>query len=118
MVPEPPAAPHTPSWGCPPWVAPSFPHAGISGKSQILFTVIFTARYLDLFTNSISLYNTCMKMICIVCSFTTTWLIYSKFKATYDGNHDTFRVFLVFLVNNTSLRWRASGPSWYTWSRW
>ncbi|KAB0398447.1 hypothetical protein E2I00_014835, partial [Balaenoptera physalus] len=65
--------------------------AGISGKSQVLFAVVFTARYLDLFTNYISLYNTCM-----------------KFKATYDGNHDTFRVeflvvptaILAFLVNH------------------
>ncbi|KAF3814791.1 hypothetical protein GH733_017067 [Mirounga leonina] len=60
--------------------------AGISGKSQVLFAVVFTARYLDLFTNYISL----------------------KFKATYDGNHDTFRVeflvvptaILAFLVNH------------------
>ncbi|KAL4831790.1 hypothetical protein H8958_015952 [Nasalis larvatus] len=36
--------------------------AGISGKSQVLFAVVFTARYLDLFTNYISLYNTCMKV--------------------------------------------------------
>ena len=35
---------------------------GISGKSQVLFAVVFTARYLDLFTNYISLYNTCMKV--------------------------------------------------------
>uniref|UniRef100_A0A0P6JEH4 ER lumen protein-retaining receptor n=4 Tax=Hystricomorpha TaxID=33550 RepID=A0A0P6JEH4_HETGA len=71
--------------------------AGISGKSQVLFAVVFTARYLDLFTNYISLYNTCMKVVYIACSFTTVWMIYSKFKATYDGNHDTFRVeFLVF----------------------
>ncbi|KAF6288275.1 ER lumen protein-retaining receptor 1 [Daubentonia madagascariensis] len=37
--------------------------AGISGKSQVLFAVVFTARYLDLFTNYISLYNTCMKIL-------------------------------------------------------
>uniref|UniRef100_A0A8C8JLG5 ER lumen protein-retaining receptor n=1 Tax=Oncorhynchus tshawytscha TaxID=74940 RepID=A0A8C8JLG5_ONCTS len=63
--------------------------AGISGKSQILFALVFTSRYLDLLTSFISLYNTTMK-------------------ATYDGNHDTFRVeFLVvpvgglaFLVNH------------------
>ncbi|XP_076398777.1 ER lumen protein-retaining receptor 1 isoform X1 [Peromyscus maniculatus bairdii] len=81
---------------------------GISGKSQVLFAVVFTARYLDLFTNYISLYNTCMKVVYIACSFTTVWMIYSKFKATYDGNHDTFRVeflvvptaILAFLVNH------------------
>ncbi|KAG8521392.1 ER lumen protein-retaining receptor 1 [Galemys pyrenaicus] len=86
----------------------SFWTIGISGKSQVLFAVVFTARYLDLFTNYISLYNTCMKVVYIACSFTTVWMIYSKFKATYDGNHDTFRVeflvvptaILAFLVNH------------------
>lgn len=40
----------------------SFHHAGISGKSQILFALVFTTRYLDLFTNFISVYNTVMKV--------------------------------------------------------
>ncbi|EMP25554.1 ER lumen protein retaining receptor 1 [Chelonia mydas] len=48
------------------------------------------------------------QVVYIACSYATVWLIYSKFKATYDGNHDTFRVeFLVvptavlaFLVNH------------------
>uniref|UniRef100_A0A8D2JMA5 Uncharacterized protein n=1 Tax=Sciurus vulgaris TaxID=55149 RepID=A0A8D2JMA5_SCIVU len=76
--------------------------AGISGKSQVLFTVVFTAPYLDLFTNYISFYNTCMKVVYIACSFTTVWMIYSKFKATYDENHDTFRMeFLLFMVSKT-----------------
>lgn len=35
---------------------------GISGKSQILFALVFTTRYLDLFTNFISIYNTVMKV--------------------------------------------------------
>ncbi|KAL7990013.1 hypothetical protein Chor_012679 [Crotalus horridus] len=82
--------------------------AGISGKSQALFAIVFTTRYLDLFTNYISLYNTAMKVVYVACSYATVWMIYSKFKATYDGNHDTFRVeFLViptavlaFLVNH------------------
>lgn len=82
--------------------------AGISGKSQILFAIVFTTRYLDLFTNYISLYNTSMKVVYIACSYATVWMIYNKFKATYDGNHDTFRVeflvvptlILAFLVNH------------------
>ena len=48
------------------------------------------------------------QVIYIGCSYATVYLIYLKFKATYDGNHDTFRVeFLVvpvgglaFLVNH------------------
>ncbi|KAG7239790.1 hypothetical protein INR49_028377 [Caranx melampygus] len=70
--------------------------AGISGKSQVLFALVFTTRYLDLLTSFISLYNTTMKIIYIGCAYATVYLIYVKFKATYDGNHDTFRVeFLV-----------------------
>uniref|UniRef100_H2Z2V3 ER lumen protein-retaining receptor n=1 Tax=Ciona savignyi TaxID=51511 RepID=H2Z2V3_CIOSA len=80
----------------------------ISGKSQILFALVFTTRYLDLVTNFISPYNTVMKIIYLGCAYATVYLIYIKFKATYDGNHDTFRAeFLVvpvaglaFLVNH------------------
>ncbi|XP_011661838.2 ER lumen protein-retaining receptor 2 [Strongylocentrotus purpuratus] len=82
--------------------------AGISGKSQLLFALVFTTRYLDLFTSFISVYNTSMKVIYILCAYATVYLIYVKFKATYDHNHDTFRAeFLVvpvgglaFLVNH------------------
>ncbi|XP_006026207.1 ER lumen protein-retaining receptor 2 [Alligator sinensis] len=81
----------------------SFIALGISGKSQLLFALVFTTRYLDLFTSFISLYNTSMKLIYIGCSYATVYLIYMKFKATYDGNHDTFRVeFLVVPVGGLS----------------
>ena len=35
---------------------------GFSGKSQFLLALVYTTRYLDLFTNFISLYNTFMKV--------------------------------------------------------
>lgn len=35
---------------------------GISGKTQILFALVYITRYLDLFTNFVSLYNTFMKV--------------------------------------------------------
>ena len=69
-----------------------FSFSGISGKSQILFSVVYTARYLDLLTNYISAYNTFMKMVFIMASYATVYLMYVKFKATYDHNHDTFRI--------------------------
>lgn len=82
--------------------------AGISGKSQILFSVVYTARYLDLLTNYVSAYNTFMKMVFIMASYATVYLMYVKFKATYDHNHDTFRIefllipslILAFLINH------------------
>ena len=33
-----------------------------------------------------------MKCIFIACSYATIYLIFVKFKATYDSNHDTFRM--------------------------
>ncbi|XP_054155219.1 ER lumen protein-retaining receptor 2-like [Oppia nitens] len=66
--------------------------AGISGKSQILFALVYITRYLDLFTNYISLYNSFMKLVFICTSLATLYLMYMKFKATYDRNHDTFRI--------------------------
>ncbi|CAF4834156.1 ER lumen protein-retaining receptor [Pieris napi] len=66
--------------------------AGISGKSQILFSIVYTARYLDLLTTYVSAYNTVMKLVFIVASYATVYLMYVKFKATYDHNHDTFRI--------------------------
>jgi len=66
--------------------------SGISGKSQILFTLVYVTRYLDLFTSFISVYNSFMKVVFIGSSVATLYLMYAKFKATYDRNHDTFRI--------------------------
>ena len=69
---------------------------GISGKSQVLFALVFTTRYLDLVFSFISIYNTVMKIIFLVTAYGTLYLMFIKFKATYDSNHDTFRAeFLV-----------------------
>lgn len=43
-----------------------YPRTGISGKSQVLFALVYTTRYLDLFTNYISLYNSFMKVSDII----------------------------------------------------
>ncbi|CAH2106516.1 unnamed protein product [Euphydryas editha] len=66
--------------------------AGISGKSQILFSIVYTTRYLDLLTTFVSPYNTIMKIVFVAASYATVYLMYVKFKATYDHNHDTFRI--------------------------
>lgn len=66
--------------------------AGISARSQVLFVLVFSTRYLDLFTNFISLYNSAMKVFFLVSSYWTLYLMWYKFKATYDRNHDTFRI--------------------------
>jgi len=75
--------------------------AGISGRTQILFVLVFLTRYLDLFTSFISVYNTTMKVFFLGSSIGTVYLMYMKFKATYDHNHDTFRI--EFLLIPTAL---------------
>jgi len=78
--------------------------SGISGKSQLLFALTYTARYLDLLTNFVSVYNTSMKVFFLASSFATIYLIYFKFKATYDANNDTFRIeFLLIPVTTLAL---------------
>ena len=70
--------------------------SGISGKSQVLFGLVFITRYLDLATNFVSVYNTVMKVVFIISVLATCYLIFFKFRATYDANHDAFRAeFLV-----------------------
>jgi len=61
------------------------------GRSQVLFALVFLTRYVDLFTSFISLYNTVMKIFFLASSIGSVYLMYLKFKATYDRNHDTFR---------------------------
>jgi ER lumen protein retaining receptor len=71
--------------------------AGISGRSQILFLIVFVARYLDLFTNFVSLYNSVMKVLFLGSSIATVYLMFVKFRATYDKNHDVFRLELLII---------------------
>ena len=71
--------------------------SGVSGKSVLLYAVVFTCRYLDLFTHFVSLYNSVMKVIYLVSTYFTLYLIYRKFKPTYDRNHDTFRIEFLLL---------------------
>lgn len=53
---------------------------------------MYISRYLDLFTTYVSLYNSVMKLVFLAGSGATIYLIYLKFKATYDHNHDSFRI--------------------------
>mmetsp|Transcript_10252 Transcript_10252/g.21974 ORF Transcript_10252/g.21974 Transcript_10252/m.21974 type:complete len:216 (-) Transcript_10252:605-1252(-) len=72
---------------------------GISLKTQELYALVFVCRYLDLFTNFISLYNTVMKIIFIATSGTILYLMrYHKVvKVTYDKEQDTFRHYFLLL---------------------
>ena len=64
---------------------------------MLLYAIVFTCRYLDLFIHYVSLYNSIMKVIYLVSTYLTIYLIYIKFKSTYDRNHDSFRIELLLL---------------------
>ncbi|EKG06357.1 ER lumen retaining receptor protein, putative [Trypanosoma cruzi] len=68
--------------------------AGLSLKTQFLFALVFTTRYLDLFTSFLSLYNTLMKIFFLTTSWHICYLMRNKspWKATYDHENDTFRI--------------------------
>ncbi|CCD65964.1 ER lumen protein-retaining receptor erd-2.2 [Caenorhabditis elegans] len=71
--------------------------SGISARSQILFALVFTARYLDLFSTYISLYNTTMKITFLAATYATVYLMFFKFRSTYMRESDTFRVELLIV---------------------
>lgn len=68
-------------------------YSGISMKTQELYAIVFLARYLDLFTDFISVYNTIMKVVFIASSLAIVW--YMRFhrviRRSYDRDLDTFR---------------------------
>lgn len=67
----------------------------------MLFLVVVEAQTKSLITPNGGV--SFLQLIYIACSYATVYLIYMKFKATYDGNHDTFRVeFLVVPVGGLS----------------
>ena len=51
---------------------------GISGKTQEIYLALFIFRYLDVFTNFISLYNTIMKVYCASPSYPTESVLNHK----------------------------------------
>lgn len=98
--------------------------SGISGKTQLLFALVFTTRYIDLFTVYISAYNSVMKCVYLMCSYATCYFIYFKFKQTYNSDNDKFRIEFVlvpaaglaFLVNHHFEAIEILGHSPSTWS--
>lgn len=73
--------------------------AGISLKTQELYALVFVTRYLDLFSDYISFYNTIMKIIFIASSISIVWYMRSHkiVRRSYDKEQDTFRHYLLVI---------------------
>uniref|UniRef100_A0A0D6QSA4 ER lumen protein-retaining receptor n=1 Tax=Araucaria cunninghamii TaxID=56994 RepID=A0A0D6QSA4_ARACU len=73
--------------------------AGISLKTQELYALVFITRYLDIFTDYISFYNTVMKIIFVASSISIVWYIRSHkiVRRSYDKEQDTFRHYMLVI---------------------
>ncbi|RLM99948.1 hypothetical protein C2845_PM06G00240 [Panicum miliaceum] len=89
--------------------------SGVSRKTQELYMLVFVARYLDLFTDYISLYNSVMKVVFITSSAAIVWCMrrHPQVRRTYDKEQDTFRhvvlvaaAFLLALIFNERFTFR------------
>ncbi|KAK6123968.1 hypothetical protein DH2020_042313 [Rehmannia glutinosa] len=72
--------------------------SSVSVLTQELYAIVFFARYLDLFTDFISVYNTIMKLVFIGSSLAIVWCMrfHRVVRRSYDRELDTFRHY--FLV--------------------
>eukprot|EP00879_Flechtneria_rotunda_P004479 GHRR01004733.1.p1 GENE.GHRR01004733.1~~GHRR01004733.1.p1 ORF type:complete len:216 (+),score=37.23 GHRR01004733.1:170-817(+) len=71
---------------------------GVSLRTQELYALVFVTRYMDIFTNFISLYNTVMKLVFLGTSFAIIYYMryHRIIKLTYDKEQDTFKhIFLI-----------------------
>ena len=70
---------------------------GISGRTQILYLLVFLTRYIDIFFHFISLYNTGIKIFFIASSITNIYLTIVKYKGTISSDIDNFRIELLII---------------------
>lgn len=70
-----------------------FDWVGISLKTQELYALVFLTRYLDQFTDYVSLYNSVMKVVFIASSLAIVWCMrrHPLVRKSYDMDLDTFR---------------------------
>lgn len=75
--------------------------SGISLKTQELYALVFLTRYLDLFTDFISVYNTVMKLVFIGSSLAIVWCMrnHPLVRRSYDKQLDTFRHYFLLLAS-------------------
>ncbi|KAJ1689556.1 hypothetical protein LUZ63_013711 [Rhynchospora breviuscula] len=75
--------------------------SGVSLKTQELYALVFVMRYLDLFTDFISLYNTIMKLVFISTTVAIVWCMrkHPLVRRTYDKDLDTFRHYILVTVS-------------------
>ena len=59
--------------------------AGLSFKTQALYALVFSTRYLDMYLTLYSVYLTAMKFFFLASSFWILYLMRVRFRASYDA---------------------------------
>lgn len=78
--------------------------AGLSGKSQVFYFLVFITRYLDIFSYFVSYYNLSLKILFLVLTAFTIYLIYCKFQKSYDkANEMPYAEVLIFVCLSLAL---------------
>ncbi|XP_075666855.1 ER lumen protein-retaining receptor A-like isoform X1 [Castanea sativa] len=74
---------------------------GISRKTQELYALVFLARYMDIFTEFISVYNTIMKIVFIASTLAIVWCMrgHRVVRRSYDKDLDTFRHYFLIAAS-------------------
>lgn len=74
---------------------------GISRKTQELYALVFLARYVDIFTEFISVYNTIMKIVFIASTLAIVWCMrgHRVVRRSYDRELDTFRHYFLIAAS-------------------
>ncbi|XP_030972072.1 ER lumen protein-retaining receptor A [Quercus robur] len=75
--------------------------SGISRKTQELYALVFLARYVDIFTEFISVYNTIMKIVFIASTLAIVWCMrgHRVVRRSYDKELDTFRHYFLIAAS-------------------
>ena len=71
--------------------------AGLSGISQVFYAIVFSTRYLDLFTNFLTVYNTTMKCLFISFTYLTIFLTFCTYRDTYDSKNDPKKCYFLLI---------------------
>lgn len=83
----------------------SFKSCGdFSAKTQLLYLLVFLSRYLDIFTNFVSYYDTILKIVNTLLAGWTLGLMLLAYKETYQAGLDTAKLkFLLPIIFVTAL---------------
>lgn len=68
----------------------------VSGKTQLLLAITYTARYLDVFVVFISIYNTFLKLFYVITSYIIVLIHHYKWDNIRAKDYDSF--FMEFLI--------------------